>query len=493
MSRLFDRPRMRLVALAGLVAAATACGSDSTAPKFSIIQFIAGDSLSDTVSARPVQALVVEVHGDPTMSPSGIVVRFQSVPYDSAGSTEPSMFIAPLTGNLFQTFVPTSTDSSGRAAVLLQMGRRTGTGRVAVAVPELGVEDTATFTILPGAAARVSMMPADTAMYVNGSVQLRAAVTDRYGNPRPDPVTYAAGSSGLSVTSSGAVSASTMGRYFLTVQAQGMVDTGWVSVVPQGTVAAYRYTDSTGIVMFNLDGSGYTWLAHAQDPSYDVAPFWFPSGQQVIFGSGSYSSPRLYTVDVTGKVAPFIQPAGSAGLVAESWPAVSHDGAWVYFSGQTSGTSYKLWRAQSDGSNAGPLGGLSGFGVAWRPTLSPDGTRVVFVSDGGAIRVLDLAPDTLESWSVSGQTPRWSPTGDQIAFTHIYGGPISVINADGTSVRTITQPNVTYAEDTFSWSPDGQWIIARESRGLLDVVNVQSGLTLPLGFTAKFTQPAWRP
>jgi len=492
------RSRVLSVVLTALAATSTACGGDTTAPEPSSLRFIAGNSVTDTALARPVQAVVVEIHNGSSARLSGFAVRFQALPYDSGTVSEPSMLIAPLTSAFFSTFVVDSTDASGHAAVLMQLGRHAGTARVVASVPELGVEDTATVTIVAGAAARVSMMPRDTAVYVNGTVQLRAAVTDQNGNPRTDPVTYVADAASISVSSGGLVTGRSIGRAMVIGQAEWMADTGWISVVPQGTVGALRFTDPVGVVMFNLDGSGYKWLAPTQLYIYtdgvaipnDVTPYWSPSGTELVFATGDSSGPFLHAVDVSGHEQTFLHPS-PPGLVGETWPHYSRDGSWVYFSGRVSGSNYKLWRAHGDGSAPEPLAGLDAYGIAWQPSPSPDGTRVAFASDGGTIRILDLGTDTVSSWGVAGQTPRWSPAGDQIAFKNFTGGPLSVVHADGTAARTISQAGDAFA-GAFDWSPDGQWIIARGATSLV-LINVQSGLTLPLGFTSNFAQPTWRP
>jgi Tol biopolymer transport system component len=77
-----------------------------------------------------------------------------------------------------------------------------------------------------------------------------------------------------------------------------------------------------------------------------------------------------------------------------------------------------------------------------------------------------------------------------------------VMNADGTNVRSVVEARSSSSYlDVPSWSPDGQWIVAvvRDPAGYapvygkLALVNVETGIMLPLGWTKQLMQPSWRP
>jgi Dipeptidyl peptidase IV (DPP IV) N-terminal region/WD40-like Beta Propeller Repeat len=103
--------------------------------------------------------------------------------------------------------------------------------------------------------------------------------------------------------------------------------------------------------------------------------------------------------------------------------------------------------------------------VVDQPVLSPDGTRLAFVtvvgenlqiattrSDGGDLRVLTHRP-------IDAQTPAWSPDGASIAFysTNLQGNrDIYVMDTDGGHVRRLT--NGPLADLAPAWSPDGSSI-----------------------------------
>src|SRR2546426_3170327 len=153
-----------------------ACGDNGTGPTRSGngggLTLVAGFSLTDTVTAQPIQALVVEVRNSDGTHATGAVVRFQALPPDTTTHAfTPSMYVAPLGGTFFGTFVSDTADARDRAGVLLEFGTIAGPGLIQITVPEFGIRDTATYTVLPGNAAAVRAFPRDTALYVGASFQ----------------------------------------------------------------------------------------------------------------------------------------------------------------------------------------------------------------------------------------------------------------------------------------------------------------------------------
>lgn len=110
----------------------------------------------------------------------------------------------------------------------------------------------------------------------------------------------------------------------------------------------------------------------------------------------------------------------------------------------------------------------AGFTSVDQPRLSPDGTKVVFVTDTG-IWVLTIAGLTLLQVSSLAQTgagwPNWSPDGSQIVFgaaPGIYGNEVYIVNADG-SGETVLAPALVDGTQTYwpSFAPDGTVIYSK--------------------------------
>jgi Tol biopolymer transport system component len=122
-------------------------------------------------------------------------------------------------------------------------------------------------------------------------------------------------------------------------------------------------------------------------------------------------------------------------------------------------------------------------GVAQTPSLSPDGSEVVYLSDSGghgnlwvartdgsSVRQITFERDPTRSVGV----PVWSPTSGQIAFIFARGGSAEqwIVNRDGTGLRKLTQGVWAH------WSPDGRWLyitVSRRGRYCIDKVPVDGG------------------
>lgn len=182
----------------------------------------------------------------------------------------------------------------------------------------------------------------------------------------------------------------------------------------------------------------------------------------------------------------------------DSMASFSPDGQWVYFIRTASGigrwpingenrqfdlTTPSLMRVRSDGS-APPesilVGQLKSGTNTWstflrQPVVSPDGTRVVVVTDGPdpttsdvVLKQLVLATGKLapinvpENAPLGHQDPAWSPDGQSLLFVENArdgpnGAPVVMRYDFATGKSTaITGPGYTAP----AWSPDGRYIAA---------------------------------
>lgn len=206
-----------------VMSAALACGSnDGTGPQRGpSVQIVAGAGLTDTIQARPLQALAVAVRDSSGAPRSGIVVRFEAL----LERAQPAIFSAPLTSPTYVLFIPDTTDARGRAHVLVSFARQARPARVAVTVPELGLADTARYTVIAGAAARVVFTTPDTALAVSKRFSPNASAADRFANRRPDPLTYTSMSALCSVDAGGQITGVAVGRCAILVRSGALSDT----------------------------------------------------------------------------------------------------------------------------------------------------------------------------------------------------------------------------------------------------------------------------
>jgi hypothetical protein len=447
------------------------------------ITIVAGADVADSIDARPAQALLVEVHTFRGLPARHALVQFSGLP--TADVQNPSVRVAPISFQPILARTEDFTDASGRARVLLALGTVAGPGGVEITVPELGFADTAWYTINPGHGASLVSEPADTVVYQSRSFALRATVRDRYGNARSDPVSFVADSASASVSAAGTVTSEALGRARIRIgDGAGHADTTWVSVIPQGTIAA---TSPTGIVIVDLDGSN-----RRNVPGVAAAAWvdWSPAGDTLVFATSDYDS-WLYVTNTTAPPRRLI--TDSTGRSSEWRPQYSRDGQWIYFSAAGNGRYQALWRVRPDGSSPEFIGPASGDNDG-HVAPSSDGSRVAYVSNSCCypnlgLFLLHLASGVADSLAPRAFSPRWSPGDSLIGF--ISRG-VLVLRPDGQGLRQITPLGDTYYQG-LDWSPAGDWMIGRRPSGHLVLIRVADRLIITLPYFTDLDRPAWRP
>lgn len=474
----------RVAGLAAVVVIAAACGSSTGpgAPKPGIA-FAAGNQQTDTVQTTLNQALVVTITPPSGVSAAGQVVQFQAISADTTGFNTDWCDPVPLTSNQPVSFVADTANAQGQASVGIALGERAGKARLIVKVPALGYVDTATFTITAGAAASLLSGPIDTSVYVNGTVNLHTAVVDRFGNPRTDAVTYSV-LSGPAKLSGSSVTVTGFGQVLIAGMAGNRKDTTYISGVPSGTIAASR--DTGGIVVFNLDGSGYKTVATAAAGTV----VWAPNGGSVVFDQTGIGGLNGGTASILAATVPggVVSTLDNSGGPIDAWPAYSRDGLWIYY--VKIGSTGDIWRVHPDGSGDAAVT-ATGQIYAQFPSPSPDGTQIVYVvEDAATVQILTVASGTsTQLGNIAAYSAAWSPNSNLIAYVS-GASTINLIKSDGSGQMALT---TTPYSPQISWSPDGNWIIARNGyTNKLDLISVTTpNLILPVGFTGMVGSPSW--
>ena len=506
---------MRLTAPALTFACLTlAACSDAAGPRRlgPGVHIVSGAGVSDSILTVLSKPLVVEALDSTGAGIPNLPITFTAVYGQSAypgqvsvsGSGQPYSFVNAIT---------TSTDSTGLASVRVQCGGNAGNAAITVTAQGQSSAATARYTVLAGRPVGVRAIPSDTALYVGHQFTLRGAVVDQFGNQTSQTVQYGSPSPEVSI-SGNVIGGVRIGRgsYVVSATVAGtlMTDTGYVSVVPVGVLAA---TDNSHIYVFNTDGSGF----HVLVAVHNSGIRWSPSGAEIAYDesligpdgddAGGPDS-LIHAVDTLGNVRTIT--SASIGGVHQG-PQYTRDGQWIYFArypGNFEGSprgAPALWRIHPDGTGAMAMP-VSAAGSYGYPTPSPDGSQLAFqvvntetnapFDWGGTITSLTVSTGSISSLSVYGEEPVWSPTGNVIAYLNDIGGgddqgPIWVMNSDGTGQRAVGTGSYNPGLD---WSPDGQWIVAENIPAFkLEIVNVQTGLRLPLAYTPFNTAPAWRP
>jgi hypothetical protein len=487
--------RLRSYGMAATLTVAACSGS--TGPHATSPIIIFGNHQSDTILGTLPEPLLIGVTIPRGQSPSGHQVQFASLPDTNRQLGYQIYFGPPNDHSYFPPNSPEwadSTNASGVASVTVRMGAQAGTALVLITVPDFGYVDTATFTVLPGGAFQLVASPADTTVFTGVSFTYHSHTVDRFGNPRNDSLTYTVNSGPVTMSGPKAT-AGAPGSATLTIVAPnaGLGANASVTVVPHGALAA---STGTGIVMFQLDGTGMQTILQGTMAG-DVK--WDPTGTHLAFdGNASCSAGTaiLSTTDLHGTTT--VVANGSdfegSGNYQDAYPSYSSDGTWIYYqqNEEAGGATGRVRRVHIDGTGdtliSGPL--------SYYPTPSPDNSWIAYVIAGAtttSLRTLNLHTAAIDSIQSSVWSPEWSPTGNAIAYLTPFGctGQIALVAPDGSGNRVLTSA-VYHAG--FDWSPDGQWIVATNTTtGLFDLINATTGQTIPLPYSTGLASPAWQP
>jgi len=450
------------------------------------LRVVAGAPVDDTTLASPAQALIVEV-GDAAGNPvNGAEVRYEvSTAADTAGYRQETVGLCPLTvaqcapteaSSAYKLYID-STDDRGRVMRQIRLGTVAGAARLVIAVPALGLRDSVTLTVRPGAAA-----------YLGGSAALRPMVRDGHGNVRPDPIAVTTSDpSVLGVDAAGGVVGREIGRTRVIARSGALLDTAFVTVVPPGRLVGYA---DGSVVTVDMNGANQRRVAPAWSPD-GVFPHWSPDGALIAYTSYTGDASDALLVDSTGANG---RPLGGGRVEGAALPMFARGGDVLYVT--RSFTLYQLWREPLGGTapprmllslNHPPTNG--GYGAV---DVAPDGDRLVISDFVDGLVVADLVTGDVRTLGVAGTFPRWSPDGASIAYVlPVPDNGIGVIRADGSGKRVLNGENVFAG---LAWSPDGQYIVARSALndGSLRLTRVSDGTVLPFTLGVDLREPSWR-
>ena len=223
-----------------------------------------------------------------------------------------------------------------------------------------------------------------------------------------------------------------------------------------GGIAFGAYT-SNGVSKLYRLGPGSakpTALGEAGAQGFAVTP----DGRFVVFSSGIDSPLYRTNADGTGLLKLVERNAGG--------PAVSPDGKTVFFSPYGSAGLFSVPL------ESGPVRELSKLFVASAPSVSPDGTRLLFASGnaGAGIAVLCDLPYCTSSKELELKSAQWAPDGQGVAYineqdhSNLWEQPL-----DGRSPHALTHfADAQILE--FAWSADYKRLVLSRGRVSDDIV-----------------------
>jgi hypothetical protein len=395
------------------------------------------------------------------------------------------MFLDSATPAVFIDSVTRTTDNRGRFSITPRFGRLAGAAGLILSAPTLSILDTLDFTVRPGAAIRLAIVPHDTAVRLNREVTVSIAVRDRYGNARPEVPTIQAGS-GIRIESNGRVTGVAYGRSPIVAKFGALIDSGSVTVVPPGRIAAMRGGSLFWAFVVNTDGSGVdSFLRQVGWPGGSTR--WSPDATRVLLSSGYTwtGSFRLYEVTVADRAERVVwsPPQGTQ----QGWPSYSPDGAWIYFIyivgrwDYAEGGTGAIWRVHRDGSSPEEVVPAPASGGWLSPSVSPDGGSLAYSGTDGTVYVRTLASGvTTTITGLSASSVSWSPNATRLLIAGRSG--LFVVGTDGSGRRRL-RPGVVWGTDA-AWSPDGGWVIWNSGGGIeLVRLDPELAITLPFSYS----------
>ncbi|TMA53389.1 MAG: hypothetical protein E6J76_04625 [Deltaproteobacteria bacterium] len=210
----------------------------------------------------------------------------------------------------------------------------------------------------------------------------------------------------------------------------------------------------------------------------NAMPAWLPGGHELVFHSRrkeakqrDFPTRNIWKVGADGSGERQL----THGTKDEYHPSISPDGRKLLFVSELNG-SRDIWVADPDGENAVPL--TDDPGIEDQPAWSPDSRQIVYAAfpkEGGSFDlwvvnadVHDGRTNPLLATPDHEARPAWSPDGTKIAFARwpARGGSLNatlwLANADGTVPVELTGAPAPAVHP--AWSPDGR-TLAFQHRG----------------------------
>ncbi len=282
---------------------------------------------------------------------------------------------------------------------------------------------------------------------------------------------------------------------------------------PRGRIVFHsERTGDFEIWVMNDDGSKQTQLTHAK--GRDIEPAWSPDGTQIVFASArdDPENLQLYIMNADGSDQRPLLPFEPS----DNWsPAWSPDGKKIAYQSNRD-RSFEIYVVNVDGTGRTRLTGADpGEGGEVRPNnsmpnWSPDGRRIVFVSDrDGNHEIYVMNADgsnqrRLTDHPADDIRPRWSPDGKFILFESDRYGRRGIyrIPAPGENPQPLREAEkLTDARGDYvapNWAWDGEAIVLSANIEDRDweiyIMNADGSGLRRLTFSAGFDRfPAWHP
>ncbi len=503
---------------ARMIVAADLAPPPVSLPRLRIVS--GGSPPPDTIGTLVIDPLIVELrdeNGAPVVRGSVTAVARPAPGRDFETGIQLTIGVATPVGcagvTYNQSFAFASTGADGRAGFCLRRALIAGQGQLSFRTNSPTDSATASITILPGRAMGVRAA-SDTAVSVGAVVQLRANVVDRAGNARTEfPLAVAAGANVVVVPGAiPAVSGVAFGTEWVQLAYGPYRDSTLVAVVPEGRVLIWNF-DAKSIELRNLDGSTVRTVSESSQNIAAIPRFDVQRSRAVFVTEGSTFGPnRVVLVDTTGLYRRLIDQGQTIERI-QSVTAMP-DGSLLLLatparqSPSIRSSELRVWRVSPDNSIREVARVPDGSFSEYTADISPDGTKLAYiVSDLTRLQelwVLDLQTGLTRVLTQNAFAPRWSPSGDRIAYLSIASatsfppstGELFTVRADGTQITNMS--GTVRFSPGLTWSPDQTYVMGRTAIGPWQVHRLSDSrvVVVPLrtatGAFQTLLQPDWR-
>ena len=236
--------------------------------------------------------------------------------------------------------------------------------------------------------------------------------------------------------------------------------TGEKGIMSSRVVFASGSRNRKDIYIADIDGSNVRRMTNYR--SITLSPSISPNSNYLAYTSYREGKPNLYIMNIASNREVYTDR--SDGMkIGTTWTGNSTFGY-----SHTSGKFSTIYSINVDSKTKKIL--QKNDGIATSPSISPDGSKMVFVSDihgSPQIFIKDLPSGTPKRLTYSGNyntSPALSPKGDLIAFVSKFEGAFEIctMNIDGSNQRVLTLGGIN---DSPQFSPCGRYIIYSSNKG----------------------------
>ena len=202
-------------------------------------------------------------------------------------------------------------------------------------------------------------------------------------------------------------------------------------------------------------------------------PDWSPDAGEIAYVYRATNFSELFVMAADGSNNRRLTRSQSQSLYENDWvfrPTWSPDGAQIAFITDNNSSNPLVWLMNRDGTGRRQVPGLGAFDGADTIAWSPDGHRLAITAFGeetSQIVLVDLARGTSQVLTRSPKgaiDPAWSPDGRILAYAVRGNGRMDIVlrPVDGDSETVVSSGGLARAP---SWSPDGQHLAYISTKG----------------------------